>query len=166
MLDCFPEWIQKIIIDNNLIINIPSKINLNKTRNAMMHEQQVVHQIIQPYLYRLVMDYILNQFCHNSLSIPMLPEDYLYNANYFFTEQYKSNTSKIIKSYNLSPEDFASIRLENKDLLLDKINFSSFVTGIIFNNKGNQTSLREIRDLTIQKQFDKLNSLNVMSARA
>jgi hypothetical protein len=112
------------------------------------------------------MDYILNQFCHNSLKIPMLPEDYLYNSHYFFSEQYKSNVEDIIKSYNNSPEDFASIWPKNKQLLLDKINFSSFITGVTFNNKGTQTSLREIRNLSIQKQFDRLKQLGAMSARA
>jgi hypothetical protein len=94
LLSCFPDWIVNIIRNQKLCINLPSAIALNKTRNDVMHLKQV-YRIVQPYLFKMIIEYVLNQFCHHNLRIPMLPEDYLYNERYRYTERYDEDVNRL-----------------------------------------------------------------------
>jgi hypothetical protein len=59
LLSILPDWMRNIMRDHNLSINIPASLALNKTRNDVMQKETIYHDVVQPMLVKLIVDYII-----------------------------------------------------------------------------------------------------------
>jgi hypothetical protein len=156
LLECLPDWIRQLIHDKQLSFDLPAKIKLNKSRNAVMNQQDT-YNMLQPYLFKIVIEYVLNQFCHHNLKIPMLPEDYLYNNDYFRSQINDRLIQSLSSTYNKNngvfDRDEQRNLINSERVLDDRSNMASFLTLALFNNRWMKTSLSTMKQEVASKSY-------------
>lgn len=70
-----PDWMVSIVHAHGLSLDIPQAIELTKSRNAVANSADI--SSLQPYIFALVSEYIVDGFYKGRNTIEMLPLDYL-----------------------------------------------------------------------------------------
>lgn len=87
-LSHFPDWIKDYIRNNNYSLDLPGKIELTKTRNAIIDTEKNI-EILKPYIFNIFCRQIIKDYLSWRVKIPMMPLDY-YWLDYY---EYQFNTT-------------------------------------------------------------------------
>ena len=109
-LEMLPAWMVRMVHSHGLSIDLPQGIELTASRNAIADAANI--QLLQPHIFRLVCDYIVDGFYRGRNTIEMLPLDYLGLSS--FDTRHTERVSRLAKQYNrtklLSPEDMSYLK--------------------------------------------------------
>ncbi|USN59083.1 MAG: hypothetical protein H6767_03210 [Candidatus Peribacteria bacterium] len=150
LLADLPTWMVEIFKEERLTIDIPQWVPLTGSRNSMVNRRYYV-ELLKPYLYKQVIDFILQSYVHRSVRIPMLPADYYGLERYDF--RHSSQILSLAEKYNHSGNkiDFSA---EEIDLLKDKENMVQFLVLVNFQRDGETTNLISIKSKLLSGKLD------------
>lgn len=101
VLDDFPDFVRKIIIDDGLTINVPDLTQLVGSRNAL-HNATSYYASFRPHIYTMLLMYVAKKFIDGKIRLPTLPDDYFGNTMYEYGSHKHRSFSKKLNSRNFS----------------------------------------------------------------
>lgn len=146
LLSNLPDWIQNKFHNENLSIDIPRDVPLVWSRNSLRNKDYYI-ELLQPYLFKQVIQYILESYVQRDTIIPELPHDYLWMEKYdvthssrvlWLSSRFNSNSKFDINKNEIS-------YLKNKKIMAE------FLVLCNFQHDGMETSLRNIKNDLLEK---------------
>lgn len=148
-LDFLPEEIYKKIRKDKLTLDLPHSIELVKSRNSITDFDENI-ELLKPYIFKLVINYVLNEFLEWKMKFSMLPLDYFRNENYEF-RWYDEQIEILIAKYN------ENIPLTKIDInyLQNNVKLAQFLVRAYFIDKNWKIStleqIKESKDISKAK---------------
>lgn len=151
LLKDFPDWIIDFFKSSRLSLDIPSLAPIIWSR--WWHKEYYT-DLIKPYFYRQVIDYLLKTYVSRWVNIPMLPEDYYWLKELDFDHWYE--ITSLASRYNFWWKvDFSSDDFEK---LKDKKAMAEFLVLCRFEYKWEITSLHDIKQDLHNQDLEKMKS--------
>lgn len=157
-LEMLPDWMANIIHTHGLSLDIPQSIELTKSRNAVADSSDI--DKLQPYIFALLSEYIVDGFYKGRNMIEMLPLDYLWVSSYDTSHSHeiqemanKHNTWEL-----LTPEEIGSLQSSEKI-----IEFLVLIEATEVN--GEKISLKEIKNRSKKWTIDTSDAGSILQGR-
>lgn len=145
-IDMFPDYIKEIIKKEKLTIEIPENISLLSSRNSVANSDDIKR--IKPYIYKLILKYIVFLSLEWKINIPMLPEDYFWNDS--IEKKLNDNQKSILKLAKTINNWWI---INDFELLKNKSNIALFLAYLEIEKSWEKVSLHILKKRRKDKEF-------------
>ncbi len=134
----FPDWIREYVKSGWYSLDLPSWIELTKTRNAVSDFEEDI-EILRPHIFNIFTRQIVKDYLDHKFQIPMMPLDYMWLDMYEreFSREIVWLAEKVNNGWVLTLEDIQ--KLQDKNALVQ------YLICLQIESKWEKISIRELK---------------------
>jgi hypothetical protein len=152
-IDFFPDFMRDYIRNNGYSLDLPAKIGLTKTRNAITDFEENI-AILKPYIFNIFTKHIISEYLAGKTRLPMMPLDY------YGLDLYEWKFNEVIVNMAKKTNAWGTLASEEIAMLTDKGAMIQYLINLKIYHNWETISIRQLKRKRDDEEFVKKHTDN------